>query len=103
MARLDVEFVRSACATQERGRAEKSLFFLGHDCGPMHLAAAVGIPCVAMFGSFNKPKRWHPMGARHRIIHDVRGIGEITPDAVFAAVDKTMSEIPSRSTIETLA
>jgi len=27
--------------------------YLGHDSGPMHLAAAVGIPCVAVFSSRN--------------------------------------------------
>ncbi len=43
--------------------------FLGHDSGPMHLAAAVGIPCVAVFSARNKPGVWFPYGASHRAIY----------------------------------
>jgi ADP-heptose:LPS heptosyltransferase len=75
----------------------RASFYIGHDCGPMHLAAAVGIPCVAMFGPLNMPKWWHPTGPRHRIIHNMRDIREITPDTVLAAVDALVSEVPSRA------
>ena len=37
------------------------------DSGPMHLAAALGIPVVALFGPTN-PRRTGPYGARHRVI-----------------------------------
>ena len=79
----------------------RASFYLGHDCGPMHLAAAVGTPCVAMFGPFNMPKWWHPMGARHRIIHDMRGILKITLPDVLAAVNATMAEIASNRCFQT--
>ena len=35
--------------------------FIGHDSGPMHLAAAVGIPCAAIFSARNPPGRWFPV------------------------------------------
>ncbi|MEW5984934.1 MAG: glycosyltransferase family 9 protein [Acidobacteriota bacterium] len=35
--------------------------FLGSDSGPMHLAAAVGTPVVAVFGP-SSPVRWGPLG-----------------------------------------
>jgi heptosyltransferase III len=70
----------------------QALFYLGHDTGPMHLAAAVGVPCVGIFGRANVPKSWHPIGAKHRLIHNMHGIREITPRAVLAAVDTLMSE-----------
>jgi ADP-heptose:LPS heptosyltransferase len=72
---------------------QQALLYLGHDNGPMHLAAAVGTPCVAMFGSFNMPRWWHPMGKGHRIIHDLRGIRAISVEEVQAAVRLTMSEV----------
>lgn len=59
--------------------------FIGHDSGPMHLAASVGIPCVALFGDYNLPKKWHPIGDGHRVIHNMGGISKIEPSAVFAA------------------
>lgn len=41
--------------------------FLCHDSGPMHVAAAVGIPVVALFGSQNATI-WRPLGERHAIL-----------------------------------
>jgi heptosyltransferase-3 len=43
--------------------------FVGHDSGPMHLAAAVQTPCVAIFAARNKPRVWFPYGKRHRVIY----------------------------------
>lgn len=71
-------------------------FFLGHDCGPMHLAAAVGVPCVAMFGPINMPKWWHPIGAHHRIVHNMHSIRDIAPAEVMAAIDATLSNMPKQ-------
>jgi heptosyltransferase-3 len=48
---------------------EKASLFLGHDSGPMHLAAAVGTPCVAIFSAREKPGVWFPRGDRHRILY----------------------------------
>ena len=43
--------------------------FLGHDSGPMHLAATVGTPCVAIFAARNIPRVWYPHGSQHRVIY----------------------------------
>ena len=43
--------------------------FLGHDSGPMHLAAAVGTPCIAIFSSRNLPGEWFPYGKSHRVMY----------------------------------
>ncbi|MBI4822327.1 MAG: glycosyltransferase family 9 protein [Deltaproteobacteria bacterium] len=40
---------------------------VGVDSGPTHLAAAVGVPVVALFGP-TSPKRWGPRGSEHRLI-----------------------------------
>ncbi len=40
---------------------------LCHDSGPMHIAAAVGTPVVALFGSQNAAI-WHPLGERHTVL-----------------------------------
>lgn len=42
---------------------------LGHDSGPMHLAAAVQTPCVAVFAARNKPRVWFPYGRQHRVVY----------------------------------
>jgi heptosyltransferase-3 len=43
--------------------------FLGHDSGPMHLAAAVGVSCVAVFCAHDKPGVWFPWGSGNRVIY----------------------------------
>ena len=76
--------------------------FAGHDSGPMHLAAAVGVPCVAVFAARNIPRQWFPYGEGHRVLYrrvECAGCGletciverkrcitSITVDEVLAAV-----------------
>jgi lipopolysaccharide heptosyltransferase II len=45
-----------------------SRLLLCNDSGPMHLAAAVGTPVVAIFGS-TEPIRTGPLGPSHKILH----------------------------------
>jgi ADP-heptose:LPS heptosyltransferase len=60
--------------------------FIGHDSGPLHLAAAAGVPCIGLFGSLNQPNRWHPRGDQHRIIHRMSGLTDISVAEVLDAV-----------------
>lgn len=48
---------------------ERALMFIGHDSGPMHLAAAVGTKCVAIFSGRNPPGQWFPRGTGHRVLY----------------------------------
>jgi len=43
--------------------------FMGHDSGPMHLAASVGTPSVCVFSTHAKPGIWFPCGLQHRILY----------------------------------
>jgi len=49
----------------------KAQMFVGHDSGPMHLAACVGTPVVAIFSSRNLAGEWFPRGGleKNRIIY----------------------------------
>jgi ADP-heptose:LPS heptosyltransferase len=40
-----------------------------HDSGPMHLAAAVGTPVMAIFSARARPGIWFPRGEANRILH----------------------------------
>ncbi len=40
---------------------------IANDTGPMHMAAACGVPVLALFGPTD-PKRTGPYGARHRVL-----------------------------------
>ena len=85
--------------------------FLGHDSGPMHLAASVGTPCVAIFSARNKPGVWFPYGAEHKVIYhktdcfgcgldickdnEKRCITSIEVKEVMEAVDKILHHVNS--------
>ena len=43
-------------------------FYVGNDTGAMHMAAAVGTPCVAIFSAKDPPESWHPYGEGHVVI-----------------------------------
>jgi heptosyltransferase-3 len=87
------------------GVMSNAKLFLGHDSGPMHLASASGIRCVAIFSARNPPGRWYPLGKGHIILYpfeayqrerwnDVeyqrRAIGSISVASVLSAVQKIL-------------
>lgn len=47
----------------------RAKLFIGHDSGPMHLAAAVQTPCVAIFAARNRPRVWFPYGKQHSVLY----------------------------------
>lgn len=46
----------------------RCLFYLGNDTGAMHLAAAVGTRCVAIFSAREPARSWHPYGENHIVL-----------------------------------
>ena len=54
--------IRSGLAAMKR-----CAFFVGNDTGTMHMAAAVGLRCVAIFSSRERPGLWYPHGNGHRV------------------------------------
>ncbi len=87
---------------------QRALLFIGHDSGPMHLAAVVGTPTVSVFASRNQPRQWFPVGADHRVLYhrvDCGGCGletcteqrkkcilSITVHEVLEAVHQVLSQ-----------
>ena len=63
---------------QSAALCARARVFVGHDSGPMHLAAAVQTPCVILFSARTLPRVWFPLGAQHRILYrqvDCMGCG----------------------------
>ncbi len=80
---------RESAAAMQGARA-----FIGHDSGPLHLAAVSGVRCVGLFGNYNVPNRWHPWGSQHRIIHRMSGLGNISVAEVVDAVQAVLERRP---------
>jgi ADP-heptose:LPS heptosyltransferase len=68
--------------------------FVSGDTGPMHLAAAVGVPTVAIF-STSQSRHYRPRGPRHLSLFDERGV-QLEP--VMAAVAKVLSAAAAPAT-----
>lgn len=43
--------------------------FIGPDSGPMHLAAAYGVPCAIVFAARDLRGKWYPAGTGNRIVY----------------------------------
>ena len=104
-ARLDEDDTVSAC--NRLGLPElvalyrRCACFIGSDSGPMHLAAATGIPVFALFGP-SKESIWAPLGANSHVLrgtepcadncdahfceHAYRCLSSLRPQRVMAAV-----------------
>ena len=85
---------------------QKCRLLISNDSGPMHLAAAIGIPVVAIFGPTNAD-RYGPRGDNHRIVwrrepcnpckspecgHE-SCINEIPPETVAEAARRLLDKI----------
>jgi ADP-heptose:LPS heptosyltransferase len=46
----------------------RASLYVGNDTGAMHLAAAVGTPCVAVFAAREPGRSWHPYGDGHVVL-----------------------------------
>jgi ADP-heptose:LPS heptosyltransferase len=52
---------------------------VSNDSGPVHVAAAVGTPVIAIFGRNQRglsPRRWRPLGEGHAVLH--KDVGCVT-------------------------
>jgi hypothetical protein len=63
--------------------------FIGCDSGPAHLAAALGVPTIALFGPTD-PDQWAPIGPAVLVIvpETPRDITWLAPDRVLAEVTR---------------
>jgi heptosyltransferase-2 len=64
--------------------------FVGHDSGVTHLAAALGIPCVTVWGNSNA-NIWQPRGENVTVLKNRAGAVGITQEEVLAALPMVWS------------
>lgn len=100
--------------TELAALCRESTIFIGSDTGPLHIAAAVGTPCIGLFGP-TKGLRTGPYGPIHRIVQKRTPIepnfkpreassewmDAIALEHVSAACDEILTKISSES-VETV-
>ncbi|MDQ2742070.1 MAG: glycosyltransferase family 9 protein [Chloroflexota bacterium] len=90
------------------GLIEASDIAITNNTGPMHIAAAMGTPVVALFALTNPPEQWGPWMVPHRqLFHDVpcricysrvcpfehECLRLVTPEMVIAATGELLTEV----------
>jgi ADP-heptose:LPS heptosyltransferase len=61
--------------------------FMGHDSGVTHLAAALGLPGLVLWGPTNQAV-WRPMADRMKLLQDERGLQKLPVETVFGEITK---------------
>lgn len=74
---------------------------LSNDSGPMHLAAAVGTPCVAVFGPTD-PARFGPWGSSHRVVERSLPCRPCYPDGARCGERPCLAGVPVSAVWEAL-
>lgn len=57
---------------------KRAAIFIGHDSGPMHIAAAMGTQVIALFGPQSDPSMWRPWGDGHVVLPTSSSVAEVT-------------------------
>ena len=68
--------------------------FVGHDSGITHLAAALGLPCVVLWGP-SRSHIWRPRGDRILLLHEEQGLAGLESDAVWKALESHWPQAPA--------
>jgi len=83
--------------------------YVGNDTGTMHIAAAVGTPCVAIFSARDHPGRWEPYGSNHVVLRtdppcagclldvcvdqDMKCLKDISVNQVMRAIESVLDQV----------
>jgi heptosyltransferase-1 len=103
-ASTDVAFPLKCSITELIALARRASLLVGGDTGPMHLAAALRVPVIALFGP-TRPDRNGPYGTQSVVLRNPEsvdntthtdrpdeGLASIEPQAVIAAADQLRGE-----------
>lgn len=80
---------------------QKSKLFIGNDSGPMHLAAAVGVQTIGLFGPGN-PNRFGPVGDKCHYIWKKQDCPPCRGDICQLGSEGCMSKITVQDVIDTV-
>ena len=69
--------------------------FVGHDSGITHLAAAVGLPGLVLWGPSNDVV-WRPRSERMKILRGSPGLASLPVEKVLAGVQEMLAGTTSR-------
>ena len=92
----DVRIVQPPDLVRLAGLLQSADLYLGNDSGPSHIAAAVGVPSVVLFGPTD-PDLWAPRGRSVEVIKSPDGdMDSLNLDSVLEGLMKTLRGLPGK-------
>ena len=79
---------------------QNALFYVGHDSGPMHLAALVDTPCIAIFSARSKPGVWFPRGEDNHVFYPWSTVHQASHRTGFRTAGNSIRCIKAEAVIE---
>jgi len=80
-----IEICENEPLTQVARKLKHCELFVGHDSGITHLAAAVGIPVLALWGVTNE-NIWRPRSKQSEVVRHPAGLTSLTVEEVYGRV-----------------
>jgi ADP-heptose:LPS heptosyltransferase len=90
--RAGIDFTNKTSLPQLAALLKRSSLLISGDSGPVHLAASVGTPVIALFRNDipgKSAKRWGPWGSGHTVI-EKSSLKDITTDEVLDAIKEKL-------------
>jgi heptosyltransferase-3 len=76
--------------TELADRLKQCRVFIGHDSGPTHLAAVLGLDCIVLWGPSNE-QVWRPLGANVQILRHAQNLSELPLKSVVEALNSLLT------------
>jgi len=95
----------SACGAtiaQTAGVLTKVKAYCGNDTGSMHLAAILGVPCVAIFSSREPAKLWEPLGEKNIVLRKKVYCGNCRLETCYATPAMCIEKISVNEVFEAM-
>ena len=83
----DFSLIAGAPLSEVKSLLRGASLFVGNDSGPAHMAAALGIPVIVLFGS-SDPAIWGPWRTTSEIVMAPSGVSDVPVQRVLEAVER---------------
>lgn len=96
----------SACGVslgQTAGILSRVKAYCGNDTGSMHLAALLGIPCIAIFSSREPAKLWFPFGENHIVLRESIECENCFIETCYTSPPECLSKISVEKVLDALS
>jgi heptosyltransferase-2 len=93
-----IQLARSLPLVELAGRLTSCAAFIGHDSGISHLAAAIGLPGLVLWGDTPEAV-WRPPSERMIVLRDKKGLAALPVMRVVNELERMLSELGVRGQV----